>query len=71
MYGGIPTACHLPNNPNETVGKVIMDVGEKWYDGKYLNHTMNGLDCYPVYMQASLCCCFYRGVRVRTESLAW
>ncbi|CAM9754890.1 unnamed protein product, partial [Hapterophycus canaliculatus] len=51
VYGGIPTACHLPNNPNETVGKVVMDVDKKWYDGKYLNHTMNGLDCYPVYMQ--------------------
>lgn len=33
------------------MGKVITDVEDKWYDGKYLNHTMNGLDCYPVYMQ--------------------
>lgn len=30
---------------------MIKDVENKWYDGKYLNHTMNGLDCYPVYMQ--------------------
>ena len=52
MYGGIPTACHLPNNPEDAVGKVVTDVEDKWYDGKYLNHTMNGLDCYPVYMQA-------------------
>lgn len=51
VYGGIPTACHLPNNPDKAVGKVITDVEDKWYDGKYLNHTMNGLDCYPVYMQ--------------------
>lgn len=51
VYGGIPTACHLPNNPDDAVGKVITDVEDKWYDGKYLNHTMNGLDCYPVYMQ--------------------
>lgn len=54
VYGGIPTACHLPNNPDDSVGKVIKDVEEKWYDGKYLNHTMNGLDCYPVYMQVRL-----------------
>lgn len=51
VYGGIPTACHLPNNPDEAVGRVIKDVSNKWYDGKYLDHTMNGLDCYPVYMQ--------------------
>lgn len=51
VYGGIPTACHLPNNPEDAVGKVVTDVEDKWYDGKYLNHTMNGLDCYPVYMQ--------------------
>lgn len=50
VYGGIPTACHLPNQ-DPTVGKVIKDVDNKWYDGKYLNHTMNGLNCYPVYMQ--------------------
>eukprot|EP00903_Cladosiphon_okamuranus_P008892 g8512.t1 len=53
VYGGIPTACHLPNNPDNAVGKVISDVEDKWYDGKYLNHTMNGLDCYPVYMQGA------------------
>ncbi|CAB1098849.1 GT31 [Ectocarpus sp. CCAP 1310/34] len=53
VYGGIPTACHLPNNPNDAVGKVIVDMDDKWYDGKYLNHTMNGLDCYPVYMQGA------------------
>lgn len=52
MYGGIPTACHLPNQ-DPTVGKVIKDAENKWYDGKYLNHTMNGLDCYPVYMQVN------------------
>lgn len=54
VYGGIPTACHLPNNPDEAVGRVIKDVSNKWYDGKYLDHTMNGLDCYPVYMQVLL-----------------
>eukprot|EP00904_Undaria_pinnatifida_P001183 jgi/Undpi1/11065/HiC_scaffold_30.g13363.m1 len=53
VYGGIPTACHLPNNPDEAVGRVIKDVNNKWYDGKYLDHTMNGLDCYPVYMQGA------------------
>lgn len=52
VYGGIPTACHLPNQ-DPTVGKVIKDVDNKWYDGKYLNHTMNGLNCYPVYMQGA------------------
>ncbi|CAN0349939.1 unnamed protein product, partial [Laminaria digitata] len=53
VYGGIPTACHLPNNPDEAVGRVIKDVSNRWYDGKYLDHTMNGLDCYPVYMQGA------------------
>ncbi|CAN0399852.1 unnamed protein product [Ectocarpus fasciculatus] len=53
VYGGIPTACHLANNPDDAVGKVIVDMDDKWYDGKYLNHTMNGLDCYPVYMQGA------------------
>ncbi|CAN0254904.1 unnamed protein product, partial [Discosporangium mesarthrocarpum] len=53
VYGGIPTACYLPSNPDPNVGKVIRDKEDRWYDGKYVNHTMQGLDCYPVYMQGA------------------
>lgn len=33
------------------VGRVIKDRNDKWYDGKFVHHTLASLDCYPVYMQ--------------------
>ncbi|CAN0141822.1 unnamed protein product, partial [Phaeothamnion confervicola] len=52
VYAGIPTACGLDRHP--MVGRVIKDPGHKWFDGKYVNHTLAGLDCYPIYMQGAL-----------------
>jgi hypothetical protein len=28
-----------------------MDKTNRWYDPKFVEHTMKGLPCYPVYMQ--------------------
>lgn len=33
---------------------MIKDPEDKWYDHKFVHHTLGGLDCFPVYMQASL-----------------
>ncbi|KAG5181186.1 hypothetical protein JKP88DRAFT_322373 [Tribonema minus] len=52
LYAGVPTACGVHrNNPN--VGRVIMDKTNRWYDPKFVTHTMGGLPCYPVYMQGA------------------
>ncbi|CAN0270186.1 unnamed protein product, partial [Phaeothamnion confervicola] len=53
VYAGVPTACDLPTNPNNLIGRVIKDPTDKWYDEKFVNHTLRGLDCYPVYMQGA------------------
>lgn len=33
---------------------MIKDSNDKWYDEKFVHHTLSGLDCFPVYMQASI-----------------
>ncbi|CAN0055017.1 unnamed protein product, partial [Ectocarpus fasciculatus] len=53
IYAGVPTACNSPANPSVNVGRVIKDHKDKWYDQKFVHHTLAGLDCYPVYMQAT------------------
>lgn len=29
----------------------MKDAKHRWFDSKYVQHTLGGLDCYPVYMQ--------------------
>ncbi|CBJ27625.1 beta-1,3-n-acetylglucosaminyltransferase, putative [Ectocarpus siliculosus] len=53
IYAGVPTACNSPANPSVKVGRVIKDHKDKWYDQKFVHHTLAGLDCYPVYMQGA------------------
>eukprot|EP00752_Nemacystus_decipiens_P006800 g6105.t1 len=55
LYAGVPTSCNAPTSParNYMVGRVIKDRNDKWYDGKFVHHTLAGLDCYPVYMQGA------------------
>ncbi|CAM9729749.1 unnamed protein product, partial [Laminaria digitata] len=47
IYAGVPTACNVPTNPNRHVGHVIKDRADKWYDQRFVHHTLSGLDCYP------------------------
>ncbi|CAM9130495.1 unnamed protein product [Phaeothamnion confervicola] len=52
VYAGVPTACKLePTKP--LTGSVIRVKRHKWYDEPFIRHTLNGLDCYPVYMQGA------------------
>ncbi|CAM9145195.1 unnamed protein product, partial [Hapterophycus canaliculatus] len=63
IYAGVPTACSSTNpskmandgitiTQHPQVGRVIKDSENKWYDQRFVHHTLAGLDCYPVYMQA-------------------
>lgn len=35
---------------------MIKDPEDRWYDQKFVHHTLSGLDCFPVYMQVSAGC---------------
>lgn len=35
------------------VGEVIKNRQDKWYDQKFVHHSLSSLRCYPVYMQVS------------------
>jgi hypothetical protein len=53
LYAGVPTYCGVyPKHPN--VGKVFDDPNSKWYDAKFVSHTMGALSCYPIYMQGAM-----------------
>ncbi|CAM9130572.1 unnamed protein product [Phaeothamnion confervicola] len=52
VYAGVPTACNIaPRKP--IAGRVIRVKRHRWYDEPFIRHTLNGLDCYPVYMQGA------------------
>ncbi|CAM9998220.1 unnamed protein product, partial [Discosporangium mesarthrocarpum] len=53
LYAGVPTACNQASNTDYMNGRVYMDPSHKWFDEKYVSHTMGALDCYPVYMQGA------------------
>lgn len=53
VYAGVATYCGAyPDNP--AVGMVFKDASSKWYDEKFVTHTMGSLSCYPVYMQGAM-----------------
>jgi len=52
IYAGVPTACGV-HRKNPNVGRVILDQSDRWYDSKFVEHTLGGLPCYPVYMQGA------------------
>ena len=35
----------------EQNGRVMKDPNHQWFDSKYVQHTLGGLDCFPSYMQ--------------------
>lgn len=37
------------------IGRVIQKGQERWYDHKFVRHTLAGLACFPVYMQVMRC----------------
>ncbi|CAM9480562.1 unnamed protein product [Pylaiella littoralis] len=53
IYAGVPTACNQVTNTDYWNGRVMKDMDHRWFDTKYLQHTLGGLDCFPAYMQGA------------------
>ncbi|CAM9097896.1 unnamed protein product, partial [Ascophyllum nodosum] len=53
VYAGVPTYCNNPTNPDYWNGRVMKDPNHQWFDSKYVQHTLGGLDCFPSYMQGA------------------
>lgn len=51
VYAGVPTACNIVKH--HMVGRVITDPTNRWYDEKYISHTLGSLQCYPPYHQGA------------------
>lgn len=37
-------------------GRVMKNAEHRWFDSKYVQHTLGGLNCFPVYMQVWSSC---------------
>ncbi|CAM9650364.1 unnamed protein product [Ectocarpus fasciculatus] len=53
VYAGVPTACNQSTNPDYWNGRVMKNPDHRWFDSKYVQHTLGGLDCFPAYMQGA------------------
>ncbi|CAN0264331.1 unnamed protein product [Ectocarpus sp. 12 AP-2014] len=53
VYAGVPTACNQSTNPDFWNGRVMKNPDHRWFDSKYVQHTLGGLDCFPAYMQGA------------------
>ncbi|CAM9135253.1 unnamed protein product [Ectocarpus sp. 6 AP-2014] len=53
VYAGVPTACNQSTNPDYWNGRVMKNPEHRWFDSKYVQHTLGGLDCFPAYMQGA------------------
>ncbi|KAG5178399.1 galactosyltransferase-domain-containing protein [Tribonema minus] len=51
VYAGVPTHCNMPGH--QMVGRVFSDPTHKWYDERYVEHTMGSMECYPPYHQGA------------------